>query len=529
MMKFRTSKLIMTTAVLALSSSHIGAVDGKKDDVVNNDETEEVDPLPDDIDFDLFAAALLDADSATSTTTTTTTTTSSSRAAEWGTMATTTTSPTTPSPTLSPSTAPTTSTPSISPTKRLVNNKGDVLTLCQPSLEAALSFDTNNSNALDKHEFSQFIESVTGDDFTAAIILNEVSDKLYNELRQACELVFKMNKSCHDETTTADDDDGDVGGGGVTEFVYDGVQMTGFQKSWNEKAREEQKYEKFFCDRLIGFYVANDLPLDWTLVDGTPAEVEGTEVDDDGGNSTLLLAVDTASNTTTTTTTTTTASSNNNTNTNNATVVDPAAAAAADAVDWSALADLIADDNDTEEEEEENNTTTYSSSPESSSPELVVATTTVGNESFTPGEEEDEDENTTNTASEINNVDTSFVQSNTIKDSPSSDALDKIPLGGWIGIGLGGVLLAFLLAAVIVTRNRRRNGTGRQAGNINDDDSIWSDVDEEKNMMAGAGGSHMSSVAAIGMASTVATRLTTGDTEVTLMKKQLWTEKEPVV
>ena len=66
------------------------------------------------------------------------------------------------------------------------------------------------------------------------------------------------------------------------------------------------------------------------------------------------------------------------------------------------------------------------------------------------------------------------------------------------------------------------------AGNINDDDSIWSDVDEEKNMMAGAGGP-MSSVAAIGMASTVATRLTTGDTEVTLMKKQLWTEKEPVV
>ena len=56
--------------------------------------------------------------------------------------------------------------------------------------------------------------------------------------------------------------------------------------------------------------------------------------------------------------------------------------------------------------------------------------------------------------------------------SPSSeDALDKIPLGGWIGIGLGAVLLVFLVAALIVSRKRRSSNTGRNARNNNDDDN----------------------------------------------------------
>eukprot|EP00985_Skeletonema_marinoi_P023165 scaffold15222_cov173-Skeletonema_marinoi.AAC.8 len=51
----------------------------------------------------------------------------------------------------------------------------------------------------------------------------------------------------------------------------------------------------------------------------------------------------------------------------------------------------------------------------------------------------------------------------------------------------------------------------------------------ERNQHAGCGWFAEFGSGAIGMASTVATRLSTGDTEVTLMKKQLWTENELVI
>jgi len=337
---------------------------------------------------------------------------------------------------------------------------------------------------------------------------------LYSELREACVSVFKMPTSCYDETTTSDDDDVEsattVDNGKFdkledSEFVYDGVLLVGFEKSWDVKEKEEKKYEEFFCKKLVEFYVVNDVLLDWTLVDGPPAVVD-TEDEDEGvlveeGNSTVIEVEEDANSTSTV----------NNT----------------DVVDWSAIANLTSADNETTTGAD-NETSTVTTTTAATTTTIAEVVTTESTTTTSPLPEEEET-NTTNTASGINAADTSFVQS--INQQPSSeDALDKIPLGGWIGIGLGAVLVAFLVAALIVSRKRRSSNTRRNASNNNDDDngSIWSD-DEETNMMRGAGGSPMSSVAAIGMASTVATRLSTGDTEVTLMKKQLWTEKEPVV
>jgi len=521
MMTLTTSKLL--AAALAISS--MTAVNGKADPLKGplkdkNQTTtaanEEYTPV------DINALANDDVEM--------TTTTTSSRAAEWGTMAATTTTttttiitlaptdaPTTLSPTDTPTDAPTTPAPSTSPTKRLVQ-KSDILPLCQPALQLATTYDADNSSALNKHEFSQFIESTTGDS-AATVILTSASDVLYSELREACVSVFKMPTSCYDETTTSDDDDVEavtVDNGKFdkledSEFVYDGVLLVGFEKTWDVKEKEEKKYEEFFCKKLVEFYVVNDVLLDWTLVDGPPAVVDAEEdevVLVEEGNSTVIDVEE------------------DDTLTNSTAVVNNT-----DVVDWSAIANLTSADNETTTGAD-NETTTVTTTTAATTTTIAEVVTTESTTTTSPLPEEEDETNTTNTASGINAADTSFVQSiNQQPSSPSSeDALDKIPLGGWIGIGLGAVLLVFLVAALIVSRKRRSSNTGRNARNNNDDDngSIWSD-DEETNMMRGAGGSPMSSVAAIGMASTVATRLSTGDTEVTLMKKQLWTEKEPVV
>jgi len=410
MMKWTTSNFI--TAVLAVSSS-IATVNGK----------------PDSLSAD--KATTTTATKATASTTvyvppelvevdTTTTTTTSSRAAQWGTVATITASPTS------------------SPTKR-IPDQDDILPLCQSSLSSALTFDTDDSSALDKHEFSEFIEKSTG---SSTVILSQASDTLYKELRKACVTVFKMQPLCYDETTDVTD---------ATEVVEETTEET---------------------------------------------TEEATEDDASVSNSTMVVFDDASNNDSTES-----AEVQEEEDVTTAEIIDPAS------VDWAAIAAFAAESSAT------------------STSEVAV----------TPDEEEES--TITNTASEINAADTSFVQSNTINEQqqPSAGSLNKIPSGGWIGIGLGVFLLAFLIAAVIVARTRRRrrrlNDSGdRQANNNNNDDdnSIWSD-EENNNMMQGAGGSALSSVSAIGMASTVVTRLTTGDTEVTLMKKQPWTEREPVV
>eukprot|EP00984_Skeletonema_dohrnii_P029797 scaffold20690_cov155-Skeletonema_dohrnii-CCMP3373.AAC.2 len=518
MMTLTTSKLL--AAALAISS--MTAVNGKADPLKGplkdkNQTTTTADEEYTPVDINALANDDVE----------TTTTTTSSRAAEWGTMAATTTTtttttttlaptdaPTTLSPTDAPTDAPTTPAPSTSPTKRLVQ-KSDILPLCQPALQLATTFDADNSSALNKHEFSQFIESTTGDS-AATVILTSASDVLYSELRKACVSVFKMPTSCYDETTTSDDDDVEavtVDNGKFdkledSEFVYDGVLLVGFEKTWDVKEKEEKKYEEFFCKKLVEFYVVNDVLLDWTLVDGPPAVVDTEDEGTEGNVTVIEVEEDDATLT------------NSTSNVNNT-----------DVVDWSAIANLTSADNETTTGAD-NEITSVTTTTAATTTTIAEVVTTESTTTTSPLPEEKET-NTTNTASGINAADTSFVQSiNQQPSSPSSeDALDKIPLGGWIGIGLGAVLLVFLVAALIVSRKRRSSNTRRNARNNNNDDdngSIWSD-DEETNMMRGAGGSPMSSVAAIGMASTVATRLSTGDTEVTLMKKQLWTEKEPVV
>ncbi len=342
------------------------------------------------------------------------------------------------------------------------------------------------------------------------MILTSASDKLYKELRQGCVKVFKMPESCYDETTTSDDDDATVlanNNNGKfdnledSSYIHDGVMLVGFQKGWMEKEKVEKKYEDFFCKALMEFYVENDVELDWTLVDGPPSVVE-EEVVVEEGNSTMI-ELDTFTNSTAEDTFNNTDIDVDSNNT--------------DVVDWSAIADLAA------EAEADNVTTTTTST-------TTASTTTTAPEAVQEEEEEDSVAFNT-TAFGINAADTSSVQAVSQQQSDSSStSLDKIPLGGWIGIGLGGVLFVFLIAALIVSKKRRRNANA--ADNIDDNDSIWSEDYEVTNMMTGAGNgssSPMSGVAAIGMASTVATRLTTGDTEVALMKKQLWTEKEPVV
>jgi len=123
----------------------------------------------------------------------------------------------------------------------------------------------------------------------------------------------------------------------------------------------------------------------------------------------------------------------------------------------------------------------------------------------------------------------------------SSSSSSSFPVGGIIGIACACLLVALLLAAVVV-KKRRRNKRQLDDSNISEDleanevnaDAEWFDEEDAD----GAGRNRTrdgmkvqpgSSLAALGVASTVATRLSTGDTEVMVTKKQSWAKDEPVI
>ena len=392
---------------------------------------------------------------------------------------------------------------------------------------------------LNKREFTNFIEANAGQS-GATVILSSASDSLYAQLRTACAAVFQMPSTCYDDTVTTDDDTTNPDMGKLDKFeidvsnVYDGVLLIGFDKAWKDKNKEERKYEEFFCSTLINFYVMNDVVLDWAVVDGDGGGAGVTAVNTTvnaqpgaGDAATTVAAVeDGGSGTVTASSATVDASVADLVITSQETT----------AMTTTTEATLSSSSVVTTANTEEVTTTTGASN--TTDPEEVILTTVAAAEE--QGEEEEQQEsqgqgNSSNTASEINTADTSFVQSNTIDQQQQKSSYNswtnKIPVGGWIGIALGGFLLVFFLAGLIVStrRRRRRNSRNNSPNNgrtqqVNCDENWW---DEENNMNSGAAG--VSSVAALGMASTVATRLTTGDTEVTLMEKQLWTKKEPVV
>ena len=122
-----------------------------------------------------------------------------------------------------------------------------------------------------------------------------------------------------------------------------------------------------------------------------------------------------------------------------------------------------------------------------------------------------------------------------------SSTSSSFPVGGIIGIACACLLVALLLAAVVV-KKRRRNKRELDDSNISEDleanevnaDAEWFDEEDAD----GAGRNRTrdgmkvqpgSSLAALGVASTVATRLSTGDTEVMVTKKQSWAKDEPVI
>lgn len=364
------------------------------------------------------------------------------------------------------------------------------MALCKPDLlTTAVSFDTDNSGGLSLHEFKSFIEDITGDAFDNVVLEGPI-DSLYDHLRNACWSIFKMPTQCGEDTTTNDDEKEMIDKNGVmnmgkfpvNDSKYDGngVLLTGFSKVDNDKtkSKEEKKYELYFCEAMVTFYLMNDVQLDWTLVDGDDVEVmttSSTEVAD---------ASDTVGN-------------------------------------WT-IADVIAAvlnaTTNASDEASTNATTT------SSTAAAIIATTTTP-EPTTTTVVPDEDPEVDTTAAEINIADNNNGAASIVEMEPNQPASNTIPLGGYVGMALGGVLLVFIIAALIVTRRRRKRAA---AAANNSFDSIW--VDEENNDMTNAGkAAEISSVGAMGVASTVATRLTTGDTEVTLMEKQAWTKREPVV
>lgn len=121
------------------------------------------------------------------------------------------------------------------------------------------------------------------------------------------------------------------------------------------------------------------------------------------------------------------------------------------------------------------------------------------------------------------------------------------PVGGIVGIVLACALISLVVMALVVRRRRTKRQRELNDSNLSEDleanevnadadnaeewlDEEHSDDGHNKNKSGRMGhNSPASSLAAMGVASTVATRLSTGDTEVLITEKQAWTKNEPVV
>jgi len=146
------------------------------------------------------------------------------------------------------------------------------------------------------------------------------------------------------------------------------------------------------------------------------------------------------------------------------------------------------------------------------------------------------------------------LESNGAQTNNSDVQVSGFPVGGYVGIILAAALVALVAMALFVKKSRRTKQQQQELNNSNLSEDLeanevnedaanvedWLDEDDEEDHgndtteNGGKMGNRMpkspgSSLAALGVASTVATRLSTGDTEVMIVEKQAWSKKEPVI
>ena len=131
-----------------------------------------------------------------------------------------------------------------------------------------------------------------------------------------------------------------------------------------------------------------------------------------------------------------------------------------------------------------------------------------------------------------------------------NDSTADVAVGVYVGIGIAAVVAALLVAAVTMKLRRRktRQAAERAKKQVLDDSNLSEDseaeavnadaadaevwLDEQQELSeegARRAGEGSSSLAALGAASTVATRLSTGETEILMVEKQAWSQNTPVV
>ena len=124
-------------------------------------------------------------------------------------------------------------------------------------------------------------------------------------------------------------------------------------------------------------------------------------------------------------------------------------------------------------------------------------------------------------------------------------ATSGLSAGGIAGIAIAIALIGLVIGAFILkkqhTAKQELNDSNLSDSNLSEDveaaemqhDAEWFDEEdangEGRNRTRDGMKTTGSSLAALGVASTVATRLSTGDTEVMMMKKQSWARDEPVI
>jgi hypothetical protein len=150
------------------------------------------------------------------------------------------------------------------------------------------------------------------------------------------------------------------------------------------------------------------------------------------------------------------------------------------------------------------------------------------------------------TADSVNEGDSDASQQTTVSlSSEGSESkavlVSGMPAGQIVLIVLAVGLVALVSVGMAIRRRRQHSRSNLVESNVVSEDIEVREVnvvdtakaeewaDDEEGGYIGQVQSPTSSLAAMGVASTVATRLSTGDTEVMMMEKQPWTKNEPDV
>ena len=389
---------------------------------------------------------------------------------------------------------------------------------CGLLLSVASSADINGSGGLDSSESRSFYADLLAkSSATEGPSPDEPDDWPYEEFVCACRYTYRLDWACCDDTASVDDlklDGADGGEGAGLVFPFGEIPLPDRVVSANPEneywASRRTDFERKFCREMFKVVEGKGGGYD---LDMSLGAANATTTEAPAGPANLTTTEAAADSTSTAATTTPAAVATTEEATTTSTTAPP------------------------------QSTTESTAAAASSEPSTTTPTTETPQVDAPPSELDNQPASASSS---------SGVGKSSVRSANASAPDDELSAGAFVGIALATLLVLLLASALIVRRRRREQPRGGEAavahealddpagaggGAADDPDGsyvgeVWHDEESDAGGNGGDGGrtsSAAGTLAAMGVASTVATRLTTGESEVMLTERVGWSRVEPVV